>query len=139
MPSPAEPKFVEAAQLELAFLVAEYGFCLVDAQDEVVRFESPRVVVKATFFAGDRGQLDLTAAPVDTTDPYAQFVLSGMVGRSSAIRLLRLAAEKLRANEAALLGDVSYYQRLADERRREAEAWTAFYAGKGPQPTGKLP
>jgi hypothetical protein len=130
--------FSDAATRELAFLVDEHGFRLVEASNEVVRWESPAAVGTASYYPPEC-QVDVTVAPVERRDLYDELVLSGMVGRASPERLLHLAAEKLRSDHAALRGDSPYYERLGDERRREAEAWTAFYAGKGPQPRGKLP
>lgn len=40
----------------------------------------------------------MTAAPSERDDPYARLILSGMVGRASAARVLKLAAAKLRRN-----------------------------------------
>ena len=131
-------EFSDAATREFAFLVDEHGFRLVEVTGEVVRYESPLVIVTASYYPSEC-QVDVTAAPVARPGQYDKLVLSGMVGRASPARLLELAAEKLRANPPALSGDRAYYERLGDEHRREAEARTAFYAGKGPQPRGKLP
>ena len=113
-------------------------FNIVEVTDRVVRFESPVVFVTASYYPNEC-QVDVTAAPLDRSDRYEELILSGMVGRPSPARLLQLAAEKLRTNEAALNGDRAYYARLGAERRRESEAWTAYYEGKAPQPRGKLP
>jgi hypothetical protein len=131
-------EFSDAARRELAFLVDERGFRLVEVTDEVVRFESPNVIVTASYYPNE-SQVDVSATPADRPDRHEELILSGMVGQASPARLLQLAAEKLRTNDAALSGDQSYYTRLGDERRREAEAWTTYYEGKGPQPRRKLP
>jgi hypothetical protein len=133
-------EFPAAACRELAFVVEEFGFRIAESGREVVRFESPSVVVIASFYDGEGGQLDVTAQRANETDRHASLILGGMVGRASVARVLQIAAEKLRANEPALQGDESYYRRLGEERRRESEAWMAYYAGKGPRPaTGRLP
>jgi hypothetical protein len=130
--------FPEAVRREFAFLVSEYGFELSDASSEVVTFESPRVEVTASCYPSEH-QVDVVARLAGTDDPHAQFVWSGMVGRASEARLVELAAEVFRKNGAALRGDESYYREIATEQQRLAEAWTAYYEGRGPQPTGKLP
>jgi hypothetical protein len=133
-----DSEFPVAARRELAFLVDDYAFELVEATANVVRFASERVVVAATFYPNE-WQVDLTAALSGDEDRYARLVLSGMVGRASPARVIELLAEKLRGNTPALTGDGSYYRQLGEEQRQKAEAWTAFYAGKGHKPTGKLP
>jgi hypothetical protein len=130
--------FSDAVQRELAFLVDERGFRLIEVSDQIVRFASPEVVVTASYYPSE-AQVDVTVTQVDQLDRYEELILSGMVGRASPARLLQLAAEKLRTNDPALTGDQSYFTRLGDERRREAEAWTAYHEGTGPQPRGKLP
>jgi hypothetical protein len=62
-----------------------------------------------------------------------------MVGTASVSRLLEIAVERMNADPAILSGDHAFYGELAAENRRLSEAWTAYYAGEGPQPTGKLP
>ncbi len=131
-------EFSDAVERELAFLVDERGFQLVEVNDEVVRFASPEAVVTASYYPSEC-QVDVTVVPADGRDRYEELILSGMVGQASPARLLQLAAEKLRPNVAALSGDQSYFARLGDKRRREAEAWTAYYEGEGPRPRGKLP
>jgi hypothetical protein len=130
--------FVEAVEREFVFLIEERGFELAAASDEGVRFISPFVEVWLSYYPSE-WQVDLAASPIGADDPYTRFVWSGMVGRASVERLVQLAVAALLANESALSGDGPYYRELGAAQRREAEAWTAFYAGHGPQPTGTLP
>jgi hypothetical protein len=63
-----------------------------------------------------------------------------MTGRASMPRLLELAAERMREEEAILGGDPAFFERLAEKQRRRSDEWTAYHAGRGPRPrTGKLP
>jgi len=62
-----------------------------------------------------------------------------MVGTASVARLLEIAHEQLSANPGVLEGDPTFYEQLAAENLRRSKAWTAYYAGEGPQPTGSLP
>ena len=117
---------------------SSHGFRLVEATDHVVRFESPVVSVRASYYPSEM-QVDVQAARLDQRDRYAELVLSGMVGRASPARLLELAAEQLRANVPALTGDPEYYACRGAERRAEAEALTAYAERKRPHPRGKLP
>ena len=116
----------------------EHGFRLVSATEEVVQFQSSELTITASYYPQEM-QVDVKAARLNRENSYEELGLSGMVGRASPTRLLELAAEKLRVNKEALAGDESYYHRLGEEARRESEAWTAYYSGKGPQPRGKLP
>jgi hypothetical protein len=130
--------FADAVEHEFAFLIDDRDFRLATASGEVVRFASPRVEVQLSYHPSEQ-QVDLAAYPVGERDPYTRFVWRGMVGRASVERLVQLAAAALRANEPALSGDDAYYRELGAEQRQDAEAWTAFCAGQGPQPTGQLP
>jgi hypothetical protein len=62
-----------------------------------------------------------------------------MVGTASVARLLEIAVEQMSADPAILRGDQAFYEQLGAEKRRQSEEWTAYYAGKGPRPRGRLP
>jgi hypothetical protein len=131
-------EFQAAALHELAFLVEDYGFRLVQEDDQVVRYASPSVRVDA--FLDPRGEVELRTSPVDDPDPHATLTLHGMVGSASAARVVGLLAAQLRDEDAALRGDPDFFARLAAVQREAAEAWTAYYSGRGPRPeTGRLP
>lgn len=88
---------------------------------------------------GPPGEVEVRAFRLASADPYEIWIYTGMVGRASVDRLLEIALEQMRANPAILSGDQAYYVGIGIERRQRAKAWTAYYEGKGPQPTGKLP
>jgi hypothetical protein len=51
--------FSDAVQRELAFLVDERGFRLIEVSDQIVRFASPEVVVTASYYPSE-AQVDVT-------------------------------------------------------------------------------
>ena len=122
---------------ELAFLVEDYGFRLVE-DGRALRYASRSVTVEAVF--DPRGEIELRTAPLDNPDPHATLALSGMVGRASAARVVELLATRLRGQDAALRGDSAFFDHLASVQREASKAWTAYYSGQGPEPrTGRLP
>jgi hypothetical protein len=129
----------DAASQELRSLIEAHGFSLSECSGEIVRYTSASAVLTVTAHAADRGQVDVIVEPAATHGVHERLIISRMVGRASLVRVLQLAADDLRTNERALQGDPSFFRQLGEEQRRDAEAWTAYYAGKGPQPTGKLP
>lgn len=131
-------EFETAALHELAFLVEDYGFRLVEEGEQVVRYESRSVMVAAVL--DPRGEVELRTSRLDDADPHATLTLHGMVGRASAARVVELLAAQLRDEDAALRGDPDFFEKLAVVQRKAAEAWTAYYSGRGPRPeTGRLP
>jgi hypothetical protein len=130
-------QFQDAALRELSFLVEDYGFQLVEEGARFVRYASPSVMVDAAF--DPRGEVELRTSRMDDPDPHATHTLHGMVGRASAARVVELLAAQLRDEDAALRGDPDFFARLAATQREASRAWTAYYSGQGPQPTGKLP
>jgi hypothetical protein len=132
-----EEDFIEAAKRELAFLVDEYGFRVVEETDTDVRFESPAVAVVAAI---DRPRSEVEVFVGRRGHEYGTLSFGGMIGQASAVRLLEMAAAELRAHEWALEGDENLYDQLAFQQRRESREWTAYNAGRGPRPsTRKLP
>ena len=131
-------KFQAAALHELAFLVEDYGFRLVEGDDQVVRYASPSVMVDTVL--DPRGEVELRASRLNDPDPHATLILHGMAGRASAARVVELLAAQLRDEDAALRGDPDFFERLASVQRETAKAWTAYYSGEGPRPeTGRVP
>lgn len=74
-----------------------------------------------------------------SADRYEVWTYTGMVGTASVARLLEIAVEQMSADPAILRGDQAFYEQLGAEKRRQSEEWTAYYAGKVPQPRGRLP
>jgi hypothetical protein len=118
----SDVQFQDAALHELAFLVEDYGFRLVEEEAHVVRYASPSVMVDAAL--DPRGEVELRISRVDDPDPHATLTLHGMVGRASAARAAELLAAQLRDEDAALRGDPDFFARLAATQREAAEAWT---------------
>jgi hypothetical protein len=140
MPTPGSPdSLADATRQELGLLLDEHAFVPTETSAEVVRFQSAVATVTVTGYAAEHGQVEVIVEPLAAHGQHERLVISRMVGRASLIRVLQLAAEDLRASEQALRGEQSFFRQLGEVQEREAEAWTAFYAGEGPQPTGKLP
>jgi hypothetical protein len=129
--------FPELARDAFSALSGDRGFRLVAEDQHHVRLESTTVSIEA--WHDPRGEVEVRVSPLDTADRYATWTYTGMVGAASVSRLLEIAVEQMNADPAILSGDQAFYGELAAENRRLSEAWTAYYAGKGPQPTGKLP
>jgi hypothetical protein len=131
-------EFQAAVLHELAFLVEDYGFRLVDEGAPAIRYSSASVQVDAV--ADPRGEIELRTSRLDDPDPHATLTLQGMVGRASTAGVVELLAARLRDEDAALRGDADFFARLAVTQREASEAYTAYAAGRGPRPaTGKLP
>jgi hypothetical protein len=129
--------FPQAVRRHLAFLIQDHGFKVVEEDQHHVRFESPTLAAEA--WHDPRGEVEVRVSRLESDDPHQVWTCTGMVGRASVSRLLEIAGEQMIANPDVLRGDQVFYEQLGAEKRRLSEAWTAFYAGKGPQPTGKLP
>lgn len=129
--------FPEMARRQLAFLIREHGFSVVAEDHQHIRLESRSLGLEA--WHDPRGEVEVRVFRLDAADNYERWTYSGMVGAASLSRLLEIAGEQMSANPAVLRGDQAFYQHLGAENRRLSEAWTAYYAGKGPQPRGKLP
>ena len=59
-----------------------------------------------------------------------------MVGRRLVLRLPETAGEQMRADRRVPLGDVTYYEKLAVDQRKNFEEWTAYYAKAWAAPPG---
>ena len=129
--------FPDIAQRRLATLTRDHGFDLVAHDQHHVRLESRLLAVEAWY--DPRGEVEVRASRLASADPYEVWTYTGMVGTASVDRLLEIALEQMSANPAILSGDQAYYEGIGVERRQQSKAWTAYYEGEGPQPTGKLP
>jgi hypothetical protein len=129
--------FPEIARAGLLFLTRDHSFHVTAEDQHHVRLESHAIAVDA--WHDPRGEVEVRVSRLDSTDRYAVWTYTGMVGTASVSRLFEIAAEKMAADPAILSGDEAFYAELATENRRLSEAWTASYTRKGPQPTGKLP
>lgn len=88
--------------------------------------------------ADPRGEVDVAVCRHDQ-EPWQGWSYAGMVGTSSVARLLELALERVQAEPAVLRGDTAFYQALGERATADAEAWTAYYAGRGPRPARDRP
>lgn len=130
--------FSDVVVREFGFLGGEYGFAVVRQGGDVVEFESLLVRVVATF--DPRGEVEVVVTRRDSDSGFGRVTFGGQVGTASVERLVQMAAEQLRREESALEGDAEFFDLLAEAQSRNAEAWTAYHAGRGPRPkTGKLP
>jgi hypothetical protein len=130
--------FLHAVRRHFAFLVDEHAFRVGDESRHAVRLESPTLVVDAVL--DPLGELEVRLRRRGDDDAHGVWTYAGMVGSASLDRVLEIAGQELRAQDALLRGDPAAFEHLAAEQRQRAEAWTAFYAGTGPRPrTGKLP
>jgi hypothetical protein len=132
-----EDAFLEAVRNAFAVLTRDQGFSVVAEDRHHARFESETVGIDV--WHDPRGEIDVNVSPLGTTDRLATWTYTGMVGAASVARLLEIAVEQMSANPAILGADQTFYEQLATENRRASKAWTAYYSGKGPQPTGELP
>jgi hypothetical protein len=119
-----------------ASLLAE-GFAIADESAHGLELKSEYVDVVV---ADDpRGEVEVRVFRPGTEQGYG-WSYTGMVGRTSASRLLEIALAEMRADPAILRGDPHFYDTLAEEKRASAQAWTKFYSGHGPRPvTRDLP
>lgn len=129
--------FPEIARRQLAFLIRDHGFGVVTEDQHHIRLESGSLAAEAWY--DPRGEVDVRVFRLGNENPYEVWTYTGMVGTASVSRLLEIAGGQMSANPAVLRGDQSFYEQLGAESRRLSEAWTAYYAGKGPQPSAKLP
>jgi hypothetical protein len=129
--------FPKAARQQLSFLIDERAFSVVAEDEYHVRLESESLGVEAAY--DPRGEVEVRVFRLGQEDRYQVWTYTDMVGTASVSRLLSIAGERMTADPAILSGDASFYERLGAENRRLSNAWTAYYAGRGPQPTGKLP
>jgi hypothetical protein len=131
--------FPEAVRDQLDFLIVDNGFRPVREDESSVRLESATVGVEAQW--DRRGEVEVRAFRIGRETWVESWSWSGMVGQASVRRLLEMAGERLLAEPKALLGDSKFFEDLEIEKRRESEAWTAYYSHRGPHPPrkGKLP
>lgn len=80
-----------------------------------------------------RGEVDV-AAYRHGQEPWQGWTYTGMVGTASVAGLLDLALESMEADPRILRGDAAFYSTLSDRATADAEAWTAYYARRGPRP-----
>jgi hypothetical protein len=129
--------FPEIARRQLAPLIHDQGFTLVAEDQHHIRLESDSLAIEA--WHDPRGEVEVSMSRLASADRYEVWTYTGMVGTASVARLLEIAVEQMSVDPAILRGDQAFYEQLGAEKRRRSEEWTAYYAGKGPQPRGKLP
>lgn len=129
--------FADLVRERFALLLEEHAFTIVEESAHEVVLESPGLRMRAAL--DPRGEVDVYVAQKGAHD-WEGWRYSGMVGLASVDRLLELAREHLLEDPRILAGDETFFERLADKRRAESQALTAFAEGKGPRPGDrKLP
>lgn len=110
------------------------NFEITDEDPHRVALESHAVRVVAVH--DPRGEVDVAVSPRNREWPQ-RWSYAGMVGTASVGRLLELALIAMRSEPAILNGDPDFYERLGRENEVSSQAWTDYYAGRGPRPGGK--
>lgn len=128
--------FPELVRDKFAPLLTAHAFTVIEETTYEVVLESPLRQAVAVF--DPRGELDVRVFPKGSEN-WEGFSYSGMVGRASVERLLEIALEQMLADPRILEADAGFYERLAAERRLDAEAWTAYYGGEAPRPGRNRP
>jgi hypothetical protein len=108
-----------------------HGFRITEEDPHRVVLESAAVQVVVVH--DPRGEVDASVMPAGGDWP-KRWSYSGMVGTASVGRLLEIALDKMRAEAAVLEGDPEFYERLGHRNETESQAWTEYYAGRGPRP-----
>lgn len=117
--------------------VLNAGFDVTGERPEVLTLESSNVRVVVAH--DPRGEVDVRVYPLDR-ERWDGWSYTGFVGRASVGRLLELALAEMQAEPAILRGDAEFYARLATENLADRQAWTEYYARRGPRPgRRKLP
>ena len=119
-----------------ATLLTDEAFVIADEDQHRVVLDSTslRIVV----VHDPRGEVDVAVFPRGQ-EPWQGWSYTGMVGTASVSRLLELALERMRAEPPVLRGDCASYAALAEQASDNAEAWTAYYSGRGPRPGRRHP
>ena len=128
----------DAVRRKLGFLITDYACRIVCEDFGIVEMESPVLAVQAAL--DPRGEVDVWVSRAGNEDVHARWTYCGLIGKASVARLLEIAGENMRLDEAIAQGDADFYERLAVENRRLSKEWTAYYSRKGPRPrSGPLP
>jgi hypothetical protein len=128
----------DAVRRKLGFLFSDYDCRIVRERSGVVELESPVLAVQVAL--DPRGEVDVWVSRAGNEAVHARWTYCGMVGKASVERLLEIAGERMKLDEAILQGNPDFYERLAVENRQRAKEWTAYYSRKGPRPrSGPLP
>jgi hypothetical protein len=113
-----------------AALLAE-RFDITQEDPHRVELESPNLDLLVVH--DPRGEVEVRAFRPGT-DQHNGWSYTGMVGRADVGRLLDIALGEMRADPAILAGDVAYYEAMARDKAATAQAWTEYYARRGPRP-----
>lgn len=117
--------------------VLNAGFAVTSQRPGALTLESSKLRVLVVH--DPRGEVAVQVFPLGR-EHWDGWSYSGLVGRASVGRLLELALVEMHAEPAILRGDADFYARLATENLASSQAWTEYYAGRGPRPgKPKLP
>jgi hypothetical protein len=114
-----------------ASLLRDDAFTMMEEDDNRVVLTSPDTRIVAVH--DPRGEVDVAVCRHDQ-EPWQGWTYAGMVGSASVGRLLELALERMHADPAILRGDAAFFKALGERATANAEAWTAYYARRGPRP-----
>lgn len=115
-----------------ASLLRDDSFTVVEEDADRVVVTSPELRIVAIH--NPRGEVDVAVCRHDQ-EPWQGWTYAGMVGSASVARLLELALERMQADPAILRGDATFYEALDNRATADAEAWTEYYARRGPRPS----
>jgi hypothetical protein len=114
------------------------GFRVVREESHLVRLESQDVAVEAKL--DPREGVELKAMRLGEEGLHQRWTYSGQVGRANVRRLIQIGRDRLQEAPLAVAGDQLFYEELTSRQAATSNAWTEFYARKGPQPRpGPLP
>ena len=119
-----------------ASLISDDAFTMVEAGADRVVLTSHETRIVAVH--DPRGEVDVAVYRHDQ-EPWQGWRYAGMVGTASVARLLELALEDMKSDPRILRGDAAFYKGLGDRATTDAEAWTAYYARRGPRPKRDQP
>ena len=119
-----------------ASLLRGDAFTLVEADANRVVLTSRETRIVAVH--DPRGEVDVAVCRHDQ-ESWQGWTYAGMVGNASVARILELALDEMQADPRILRGDAAFYKAMGDRTSDDAEAWTAYYARRGPRPSRDQP
>lgn len=117
-------------------LFSEDAFTMVEGEAARVVLTSDEARAVVTY--DPRGELDVWVHRHDQ-EPWQGWKYMGMVGTASVARLLELALHDMKGDPRILQGDTAFYEALSNRATSHAEAWRAYYEGRGPRPKRDQP
>lgn len=107
------------------------GFTISREEQHVVELRSSELNI--TVAHDPRGEIDVYVN-LPGTERFHGWSYCGMVGRASVGDLLDIVLSKMSSEPRLMAADREYFEEVARASRENAEAWTAYHAGTGPNP-----